>query len=47
MHVPRDAHLLRIFTGEDDRYHGKPLYEAIVLQALEKKQEDRPTARAA
>jgi PII-like signaling protein len=35
MHIPRDAHLLRIFIGEDDRFHGKPLYEAIVLQARE------------
>ena len=27
--------LLRIFIGESDRYHGKPLYEAIVHKAKE------------
>ncbi|HYM33174.1 MAG TPA: DUF190 domain-containing protein [Candidatus Cybelea sp.] len=35
MQVPRDAVLLRIFIGEDDRHDGKPLYEAIVLKARE------------
>ena len=35
MQVPKDASLLRIFTGEGDRYHGRPLYEAIVLKARE------------
>ena len=30
MHVPKDAVLLRIFFGEEDRFEGKPLYEAIV-----------------
>jgi PII-like signaling protein len=25
-----DGRLLRIFVGESDRWHGKPLYEAIV-----------------
>jgi PII-like signaling protein len=35
MHVPREAVLLRIFIGEDDRIKGRPLYEAIVLQARE------------
>jgi PII-like signaling protein len=35
MTIPRDAYLLRIFTGEDDRYGGKALYEAIVLRARE------------
>ncbi len=35
MHVPRDAMLLRIFFGEDERHHGRPLYEAIVLKARE------------
>jgi len=29
--------LLRIFIGESDRWHGKPLYEAIVLAAREHK----------
>lgn len=35
MQIPRDALLLRIFIGEDDRYQHKPLYEAIVLKARE------------
>ncbi len=36
MTLPRDAMLLRIFIGEDDRSRdGRPLYEAIVLKARE------------
>jgi len=35
MTLPRDAMLLRVFFGEDDKYHGRPLYEAIVLAARE------------
>ena len=35
MPIPRDALLLRIFVGEDDRCDHKPLYEAIVLKARE------------
>lgn len=35
MKIPEDGHLLRIFLGESDRWHGKPLYEAIVLKARE------------
>ena len=35
MHVPREAVLLRIFIGENDRIKGRPLYEAIVLKARE------------
>jgi len=35
MQLPRDALLLRIFVGEDDRAEGLPLYEAIVLKARE------------
>jgi PII-like signaling protein len=35
MQVPRDATLLRIFIGEDDKADGRPLYEAIVLKARE------------
>jgi PII-like signaling protein len=35
MTLPRDAMLLRTFFGEDDRYKGRPLYEAIVLKARE------------
>ncbi|MFD2181685.1 DUF190 domain-containing protein [Rhodoplanes azumiensis] len=33
MQIPKDAMLLRIFFGEDDKHEGKPLYEAIVLAA--------------
>jgi PII-like signaling protein len=35
MQLPRDATLLRIFIGEDDKAGGRPLYEAIVLKARE------------
>ena len=35
MHIPKDAVLLRIFLGENDRWQGQPLYEAIVLKARE------------
>src|SRR6187455_1182681 len=35
MNLPRDAVLLRIFIGESDKWHQKPLYEAIVLKARE------------
>jgi PII-like signaling protein len=35
MQVPRNAVLLRIFIGEDDRFEHHPLYEAIVLKARE------------
>lgn len=35
MQIPRNAVLLRIFLGEDDRHEHKPLYEAIVLKARE------------
>jgi PII-like signaling protein len=35
MQVPRDAVLLRIFVGENDRLGHKPLYEAIVMRARE------------
>jgi PII-like signaling protein len=35
MQIPRDAMLLRIFLGEDDRHGKLPLYEAIVLKARE------------
>jgi len=33
MNVPKDAMLLRIFFGEDDRFEHQPLYEAIVQKA--------------
>jgi len=35
MQIPQDAVLLRIFFGEADKFHGKPLYEAIVMKARE------------
>ena len=33
MSLPTEGKLLRIFVGEGDHWHGKPLYEAIVLEA--------------
>lgn len=33
MKLPAEAELLRIFVGEDDKYDGMPLYEAVVLEA--------------
>jgi PII-like signaling protein len=36
MQIPRDAMLLRIFLGEDDKAGHQPLYEAIVLKARER-----------
>jgi uncharacterized protein len=35
MQIPKQALLLRIFIGEDDKLGGSPLYEAIVLRARE------------
>ena len=35
MQIPREAMLLRIFLGEDERHHHQPLYEVIVLKARE------------
>ncbi|MGF1608252.1 MAG: DUF190 domain-containing protein [Kiloniellales bacterium] len=35
MQLPKDAVLLRIFVGEDDKADGRPLYEALVLKARE------------
>ncbi len=35
MKIPTDGYLLRVFIGESDKWHGKPLYEAIVLKARE------------
>jgi hypothetical protein len=35
MKIPNDGYLLRVFLGESDQWHGKPLYEAIVLKARE------------
>ena len=36
MKLEGEGKLLRIFIGESDRWHGKPLYEAIVLAARER-----------
>lgn len=33
MKLQGEARLLRIFIGESDRYGGRPLYEALVLEA--------------
>jgi PII-like signaling protein len=35
MKIEGEGQLLRIFIGESDRWHGTPLYEAIVLKARE------------
>jgi PII-like signaling protein len=35
MQIPRDAVLLRVFFGEDDKHKHLPLHEAIVLKARE------------
>jgi PII-like signaling protein len=33
MSLPTEGKLLRVFIGEADRWQGRPLYEAIVLEA--------------
>ena len=33
MKLPAEAQLLRVFVGESDKHHGRPLYEAIVEEA--------------
>ena len=35
MRIPDQSVLLRVFIGEQDRLHGKPLYEQIVMKARE------------
>lgn len=35
MKIPEDGWLLRVFIGESDQWHGRPLYEAIVTKARE------------
>lgn len=35
MEIPKEAVLLRLFLGEDDRDGDRPLHEAIVLKARE------------
>jgi PII-like signaling protein len=37
MTLPRDAMLLRIFIGEDDKHRGRPLHQTIVKAAREAK----------
>jgi PII-like signaling protein len=36
MRITGSGLLLRIFVGEADRYHGRPLYEALVLEARQR-----------
>ncbi len=36
MKIEGPGKLLRIFIGESDRWHGRPLFEAIVARAREK-----------
>jgi uncharacterized protein len=33
MKLATEAELLRVFIGESDKHHGRPLYEAIVQEA--------------
>lgn len=33
MKIPTEGKLLRVFIGEADRWHGRPLFEAIVEEA--------------
>src|SRR5262245_15460567 len=33
--TPEPAKRIRIYVGESDKYHGVPLYEAVVLKARE------------
>jgi PII-like signaling protein len=33
MKLPEEAELLRVFIGESDKHHGRPLYEVIVEAA--------------
>ena len=35
MFLAKEGYLLRIFVGESDKHHGRPLYEWIVRQARE------------
>ncbi|NIA06415.1 MAG: DUF190 domain-containing protein [Actinobacteria bacterium] len=35
MKIEGEGQLLRIFIGESDHWHGRPLYEAIVLKVRE------------
>lgn len=33
MKLPSEAELLRVFIGESDKHHGRPLYEVLVEEA--------------
>jgi len=33
MKIQEEAHILKVYISEQDMYHGRPLYEQIVLQA--------------
>ena len=33
MKLPGEAELLRVFVGESDKHHGRPLYEVVVEMA--------------
>ena len=46
MKIPHDGYLLRIFIGESDHWHGKPLYEAIVMKARELHLAAQPSSAA-
>jgi len=35
MKIPEEGYLLRIFLGESDKWHGKPLYKVIFEKARE------------
>ena len=35
MTLPSDGYLLRVYIGESDKWHHRPLYEAIVIKARE------------
>jgi len=37
MKMPAEGKLLRVFIGEQDKWHGQPLYETIVLLAKKEK----------
>ena len=36
MKLPSEAELLRIFIGESDKHHGRPLYKVVVEEARRK-----------
>ncbi len=36
MELPKEAELLRIFIGESDKHHGRPLYEVLVELARQR-----------